>query len=259
MIDASFVKAIAEQAYLQGRKPTVLTLFDRPTVLVPQGDGDWIEHEIPRPLAMAEPLQLATLAGLVAYAVANRDSLDLDSMMAVIDGPGQVRLVGPPKRDDFMERPVFATANLAELVGNDGFPFGQYLDPELFIISLQSRFAPTPAVTALLKLVGSIKDESVRQLNDDGVTQTVTARAGAVLAKDVDVQPVVTLAPFRTFREVEQPESRFILRLRRGSEGQKPSIALFEADGQAWKLVAVERIAAYLRNRLEKSGVVVVA
>ena len=68
---------------------------------------------------------------------------------------------------------------------------------------------------------------------DNGVTQTVEARKGIALKAREQVKPRVPLCPFRTFLEVEQPESEFLVRMREGGE-----IGLFEADGGMWKLDA---------------------
>lgn len=54
-----------------------------------------------------------------------------------------------------------------------------------------------------------------------------------------------TLRPYRTFREVEQPASEFVFRLR-SLNGEVPWCALFEADGGKWKLDAVLKIKAWL-------------
>lgn len=88
------------------------------------------------------------------------------------------------------------------------------------------------------------KDSKVTTL-DNGVTQTVEARKGVALMGNVQVKPRVTLKPFRTFLEVEQPESEFILRLNDSGE-----INLIGADGGAWKLEAVRNIAAYFEGKL---------
>lgn len=56
-------------------------------------------------------------------------------------------------------------------------------------------------------------DEKSVRTNDNGVTQTVEARQGVSLNAMVDVKPRVMLRPFRTFLEVEQPESEFLLRV----------------------------------------------
>lgn len=66
----------------------------------------------------------------------------------------------------------------------------------------------------------------------------------------------VALRPYRTFTEVEQPESEFILRL--DDEGR---VGLIEADGGAWKMTAKASIAAYFETMLKEevqSGSVVV-
>ena len=79
---------------------------------------------------------------------------------------------------------------------------------------------------------------------DNGVTQTVEARQGVALNAVVEIKPRVMLRPFRTFLEVEQPESEFLLRVE-PDEG----IGFFEADGGIWKLEAKKNIADYfLKN-----------
>lgn len=50
---------------------------------------------------------------------------------------------------------------------------------------------------------------------------------------------------YRTFLEVEQPESQFLLRL-----NEKGEVGLFEADGGMWKLAAKKNVSTYLENAL---------
>lgn len=88
------------------------------------------------------------------------------------------------------------------------------------------------------------KDESVTS-EDNGITQTVAARQGVSLKSYVSVKPRVKLIPFRTFREVEQPASEFLLRV--DSDGE---IGLFEADGGAWQLEAKDNVASYFESAL---------
>jgi len=78
----------------------------------------------------------------------------------------------------------------------------------------------------------------------NGVTQTVEARQGVALNAVVEIKPRVMLRPFRTFLEVEQPESEFLLRV-----DPDEGIGFFEADGGIWKLEAKKNIADYfLKN-----------
>ena len=47
------------------------------------------------------------------------------------------------------------------------------------------------------------------------------------------------------FREIEQPESEFLLRTCLDDKNI-PRVALFEADGGAWRITAMRRIAEYI-------------
>ena len=86
--------------------------------------------------------------------------------------------------------------------------------------------------------------------------QEVEARQGISLKALVQIKPRVALRPYRTFLEVEQPESEFLLRV-----DAEEGVGLFEADGGMWVQTAKRRIAAYFEEKLAeevKSGKVVV-
>ena len=61
------------------------------------------------------------------------------------------------------------------------------------------------------------------------MSQKTTIKTGAENLSEVKVPNPVVLAPYRTFSEVDQPESKFIFRLESGKE-DTPLAALFEAD-----------------------------
>lgn len=77
-------------------------------------------------------------------------------------------------------------------------------------------------------------------------SQKVTVKTGVASVSDAVVPNPVTLAPYRTFPEVEQPESKFIFRMKEG-----PTAALFEADGGAWRNTAILGIKEYLKEALK--------
>ena len=91
-------------------------------------------------------------------------------------------------------------------------------------------------------------DESVKTYGDDGVSQQATVKSGVTSVASVKVPNPVTLKPFRTFAEAEQPESKFVFRMRKNDDGVKA--ALIEADGGAWKVQAIQNIANYLDEHL---------
>ena len=118
-------------------------------------------------------------------------------------------------------------------------------DQDAAIIELRSIFVPDERAEYLLDLLSRIcKDESVTSV-DDGISQTVNVRQGVGRQNTERLKSRILLTPYRTFTEVEQPESEFILRLDNDSR-----TGLFEVDGGRWKLTAKERIKAYFEERL---------
>jgi hypothetical protein len=60
----------------------------------------------------------------------------------------------------------------------------------------------------------------------------------------------VTLAPWRTFPEVTQPESLFVLRVKSGRGEEPATCGLFSADADSWQKDAIEKIAAWFTENL---------
>ncbi len=98
----------------------------------------------------------------------------------------------------------------------------------------------------LLQVTGCIKEEAIKQVGDDGVSQSATIKTGVASVEPIIVPNPVMLAAYRTFQEIEQPVTKFIFRMKDG-----PSAALFEADGGMWKNLAIERIREYLSTELK--------
>ena len=124
-------------------------------------------------------------------------------------------------------------------------------EQEAAIIELRSAFIPNEGVDYLLDLLSRVSKEEGVTSEDNGVSQTVTAKQGIALKRLEQLKTRVSLSPFRTFTEIQQPESEFILRL--DDDGR---VGLFEADGGKWRMDAKARIAAYFETALaeETSG-----
>jgi hypothetical protein len=233
----------AKQLLDQAARPELHEIGGEQRLLIPTGWTLAPRQAPPTPV----PLALLTLTGLVSYLQENRDQISHLALVCHVESAGEVSLLDClGKESELYRRREFATVNLVQ----GGFGFGTFHDSEAFIIGLQVYFAETPERAALLELLASIRDEKVKDTTDNGYAQSVTAKAGVALVQDLRVQNPVTLRPWRTFREVEQPASPFILRLRSGADGGKPTVALFEADGGLWKLAAVEAVAAWLKRKL---------
>ncbi len=133
--------------------------------------------------------------------------------------------------------------------------FGYFYDAETFNIMLQSRFCDTEHRNLLLSIIGNVRSSNVETKEDDGITQTVMTRKGILTKEGTNLPNPVTLAPFRSFVEVEQTASPFIFRAKeakicdpRDKDAKEIQFALFEADGGAWKITARERIKKYLEE-----------
>lgn len=132
----------------------------------------------------------------------------------------------------------------------------RFMPYEKAVIELRSLYIPNDGTKYLLNLLSCISKESKVVSTDNGVTQTVEAKSGIALSQMVQVEPRVIVKPFRTFVEVEQPESMMLLRISENGE-----IGLYEADGGVWKLEATRNIAGYFESALGdliESGQVVV-
>lgn len=133
----------------------------------------------------------------------------------------------------------------AERYNLRSFIFGQYNSFEEFVVSLQSHFIASDERGQLLASLKSMTQSNEVHTEDNGVSQTVVAKSGAALGS-VQVSPIWDLRPYRTFTEITQPNSLFLLRLRQQGDGA--AFALYETDGGAWAITAMELIKEYLRQ-----------
>lgn len=187
----------------------------------------------------AEPFTVHTLSGLVDYLKSNVDGGE--PVILHVASPTEVKVESPLNSDAERDSFIRAEALIPE------FRFDSWYNTEEFNIKLQSCFVKNEDRDIVLKVVGNIEDEKVTAYKDDGVSQKVVARTGAANVGNVEVPNPVTLAPYRTFVEVLQPESDFVFRMKDG-----PRCALFEADGGAWKNEAIDNIKKYLVASLGK-------
>lgn len=137
---------------------------------------------------------------------------------------------------------------------NPDIDFGYHMDSETFNTMLLSKFIQTESRDKLFGVVSGLVKEQSCNTSDDGVSQVVTVKAGVSMASNVTFKNPVPLRPMRTFSEIEQPESNFTLRV-----NEKAQVALYEADGGAWRIEAVKKIKEYLDNKLYCCNVVVLA
>lgn len=191
----------------------------------------------------AAEIEMTTLRSLVDYIKSKSDEMS-EKMIIHVVSPTQVKLYSQLDSDRIREHMVVVNAGLPK------FPFDKFVGYEQFIISVQSKFIPNQDSDLLLKFAGTVEGGTIANYGDDGVSQKATIKTGLASKGDAVIPSPVTLKPYRTFTEVEQPESQFIFRMKE-EKFDGVQCALFEADGGAWKLVAMENIKEYLDHELE--------
>lgn len=207
------------------------------------GEKEFIKNGFsPVKESIVEPLGISTLTGIVDFVNHNVERGYAINMHIHVQSPTQVFL----ETDSFgpwLQRHVFISSNA--LVTD--FKFGIKYKPEEFIIALLSQFQETEHRNALLSACSNITQESIGTVNDTGHSQKMEVRQGVSMRREVEFKNPVILQPFRTFPEIEQPESEFVFRIH---DDNGISCSLHEADGAAWMLKAVTGIRDYFNEIL---------
>ena len=125
----------------------------------------------------------------------------------------------------------------------------------------ERNFIESDDLTVLKQVAGNIESGTTANYDDDGVSQKTTIKSGIANKTDVIVPNPVKLRPYRTFAEIEQPQSSYVFRIQDGDHG--PSFKLVEADGGLWKNATMKKIKDYLAyelaEELEKYHITIIA
>lgn len=200
----------------------------------------------------AAPIVAHTLQAVVDYlapqgdGAVTRDCVEIDDIFVHVESHDVVEVFGALRerrdRERFLVAKPVGGAELDRVIGH-------YQAQDAFVLSVQTGFRASPERAELLKLVGNLIDGVSKTAIDDGVTQMVNVKAGAKL--DGAVKNPWMLAPLRSFPEIELSPQPFVLRVYAGGEGRPAQLALFDASGGAWRVEAISKIAAWLK---EKAG-----
>jgi len=190
----------------------------------------------------AASLVIRTLTGLIDYIKAEIDTSQKHSkkLLVQVESPTVVRLYSELNNSKDRECYMSCEALVPRIY------FDRFHELEQFNIMLQANFVSNEDKKTLLKVTGNVKEEVVKNVGDDGVSQSVVMKSGVASVTEAIVPNTVQLAPYRTFTEIEQPTSEFVFRMKTGVE-----VALYEADGGAWRNKAMQDIKEYLQSELE--------
>ena len=152
-------------------------------------------------LPKVKTMEFRTLKGLVDTLKSEINMFNKTVIINVVNA-NEVQVYSAIANDDRgREAPYEARAELP------GIAFDRKLDYESMMITLKSKFVETAELLSVIQLLGTITEENSAQLSDDGFTQSVVVRKGVALKDNKVVKPIVKLKPYRTFLEVDQPET----------------------------------------------------
>jgi hypothetical protein len=210
-----------------------------------KADGTIGDAVRPADLTWPKPaLALSSLSGLVSAYKAKVGKLGSRVALHVVNYL-QVDLVDLDE-NEVGKRLTYATA---KHVPDTSFKFGEFMDPEPFLLKFRAGFYFNDEAVKVQQLCSTIGSASGVAIADDGISQEVTVKSGTLTKAGV-LLPAdgVPLIPWRTFRDASPVESRFLLRMRGVKDGL-PQIALFEIDGR-WQIDTVNSIRSYLAGEL---------
>lgn len=160
---------------------------------------------------------------------------------------------GQPSGEARCCRQIYYEAKATDVPGwqeNVTLPF------EEMQIALRTRFQESADMPYIQKLLSEISTGAHITYNDNGIATTVVTKKGIDLQRNETIRPIITLRPYRTFQEVDQPESIFLIRI------NERGISFIAADGGMWKLKARETVKQFLETALAdevSKGEVIVA
>jgi hypothetical protein len=203
-------------------------------------------------------LEVFTLTGLLNLLQTDFEGVTKETHLIHVVNTASVQVL-PKISDEYKQRPVAIHAQM--LSGDRSYPFNRFIDQESAVIGLRSCFVKHDYKEDALDIddldyvitqVTNLAVADKLQVEDNGMAQTVTARSeiAPAITEQKQLKGRVKLAPYRTFREVEQPTSEFVLRVQKGLKGM-PEIGLFEADGGAWKMDAIHNVRDWLKAQLD--------
>lgn len=196
-----------------------------------------------------EPLRVSSLTGICDYIQCNVDNLDTSKLLFVVNDATNVEVLSNLQKP-FQQRFSYIEANHKPVE----LPIGEWKNSLEFNTLIQATCADGYDKEILLRYIANIKSVGEYGLYDDGKAQQITVKKG-ISAVENDILPnPVTLAPYRTFLEIEQPTSKFILRVKE-NEGSF-WFRLTVGDGGEWQNAAKLSILTYFKENLPNINII---
>lgn len=218
-----------------------------------------LEDHLKQKEFICDPICTQTLSSLIDYVKQNPDSLKFDKIYIHVLTP-QRAILESITFGDFKQKECYFKSTYSP----PEFNFNNYYDKEEFLIKLNSLFVQNDDLLEVIGKIAKSINGVIKESDDDGITQKISVKKGISLENETRLPRLVELQPFRTFPEIVQPPSAFLLRARSEKENpenneRETSFSLFEADGGAWKNQAILQIKEYLQEQLKDINIMIIA
>lgn len=245
------IGADAQEARIRANEePKVVMAYGRQHLF---RDGKLTLIDEPEPVREYYPdvFRPFTLDGLVDWLKADTDKFftpDHPAALVVVESPTQVSVYSEIHGEK-KERIKYASCRYDA----PDIMLNRFVDAEMLAVNIQTCFIQDEYRDTVLRIVNNMREEQSMQTSDDGISQRVNIKTGVTEIDSTIFKNPAWLCPMRTFTEVMQPASSFVVRFKEGKQA-----ALFEADGGKWKTEAVQTIADYLKEALKGLNMVVI-
>ena len=240
MLDEKAIAKIEEMAQPILHRVDENHADERQYVITKEGNIAQIRPE----LDYAQPCKLYSLDALVQMVKTEALKMHKSIIYIMASSYALVECFTQPDESLRFHRPILYSAKAVDIPGwesADIMPFEEAL------IAIRTRFQQSPDTEYLLRLLSEITNKAKVTFADNGVATSVLSQKGVALQSAEPIRPIVSLRPYRTFQEVEQPASEFHIRI------TERGIRFIEADGGMWKLTARKTIAEYLKENLSEA------
>lgn len=186
-------------------------------------------------------LECHTISGIIPVIFARLNKPQ--NVTVIIDDYDQISVISD-EFGPFKQRETFIRA----MAYHQEHLFDKWMALQDFIIYATTSFIRNKNIEEIVRISSNVVAKAEIKVVDNGFTDNVTVKNGVHMVDTIDIPNPVTLQPFMTFPDIEQPDREFSFRLRRDKE--RIECALFASRSVEWKNTTIIAIAEHVKGSL---------
>jgi hypothetical protein len=197
------------------------------------------------------PIHLSTLESFVDY-IQTKAPHDIAGLPQYATDPTDFMILVNPYKVELFSR-LQKDGNRVYLVEATAprfsFNYNHWYEREEFQILLSQWFHQTPIRDGLLQYVANLKHVKAKEVEDDGISQTITTTAGTESQSKDKIKPLVTLQPRDHFPELDPIDRDLLIRMRTGNN-ESIQFSLFTPGDGHHSLNLIDANRGFLRSAI---------